>query len=35
MKMNQEEKKAFFKNIDMTKTKFEVKIADFGFSKKL
>ena len=35
MKMTKEEKKAFFKKVDMTKTRFEVKIADFGFSKKL
>jgi serine/threonine protein kinase len=34
-KMTKEEKKAFFKNVDLTKTRFELKIADFGFSKKL
>ena len=33
--MNKEEKRRFLKDIDMTKTRFEVKIADFGFSKKL
>jgi len=35
MKMTKDEKKKFFKNVDMTKERFEVKIADFGFSKKL
>ena len=31
-KMTKEEKKAFFKNVDLTKTRFELKIADFGFA---
>ena len=35
MKMTKEEKKAWFKAVDMTKVNFDVKIADFGFSKKL
>ena len=35
MKMTKEEKKEFFTNVDMQKENFEVKIADFGFSKKL
>ena len=34
-RMTKEEKKNFFKKVDMQKTRFEVKIADFGFSKKL
>ena len=29
------ERKEFIKNIDLEKTRFEIKIADFGFSKKL
>jgi serine/threonine protein kinase len=33
--MTREEKKKFLRNVDMTKVNFEVKIADFGFSKKL
>jgi serine/threonine protein kinase len=33
--MNKEEKRKFLKNVDLTTAKFELKIADFGFSKKL
>lgn len=33
--MNKEERKRFLRNVDLTTTKFEIKIADFGFSKKL
>ena len=33
--MNKEERKKFLRTVDLTKTKFEIKIADFGFSKKL
>lgn len=29
------ERKEFMRNIDLEKTRFEIKIADFGFSKKL
>jgi serine/threonine protein kinase len=35
MLMNKEEKKKFLREVDLTKTRFELKIADFGFSKKL
>ena len=35
MNMTKEEKKKFLHNIDLAKTNFEIKIADFGFSKKL
>ena len=35
MKMSKEEKKRYLKNVDLDKVKFEIKIADFGFSKKL
>ena len=35
MNMTKEEKKKFFKNVNMATTHFEIKIADFGFSKKL
>lgn len=35
MNMTKEEKKKFMHNIDLSKTNFEIKIADFGFSKKL
>ena len=35
MSMNKEEKKRFLRHVDLLNTKFEVKIADFGFSKKL
>ena len=33
--MNKEQRKSFLRNVDLTSTKFEIKIADFGFSKKL
>jgi serine/threonine protein kinase len=33
--MKKEQKRKFLKEVDLTKTKFEIKIADFGFSKKL
>lgn len=35
MKMNKEEKNKFMREVDLTKVNFELKIADFGFSKKL
>jgi len=35
MNMTKEEKKRFIKTADLTKINFEIKIADFGFSKKL
>ena len=35
MNMNKDEKKKFLREVDLTKTRFELKIADFGFSKKL
>jgi len=35
MNMTKEEKKNYFKNVNMATTHFEIKIADFGFSKKL
>jgi len=35
MKMTKQEKKDWFRSVDMQKVNFEVKIADFGFSKKL
>ena len=35
MKMSKDEKKRFIKNVDLETTHFEIKIADFGFSKKL
>jgi hypothetical protein len=35
MHMNKDEKKKFLRDVDLTKTRFELKIADFGFSKKL
>ena len=35
MQMNKEENRKFLKNVDLTTAKFELKIADFGFSKKL
>ena len=35
MDMEKEEKTAFLKNVDLINTEFEVKIADFGLSKKL
>ena len=33
--LSKEEKKKFLRNVDLLNTKFEIKIADFGFSKKL
>ena len=33
--MNKEQRKRFLRDVDLTNTKFEIKIADFGFSKKL
>jgi len=33
--MSKSERNAWLKKIDLTKIAFEVKIADFGFSKKL
>mmetsp|Transcript_19211 Transcript_19211/g.29442 ORF Transcript_19211/g.29442 Transcript_19211/m.29442 type:complete len:136 (-) Transcript_19211:978-1385(-) len=33
--MSKEERRRFMRNVDLSKTPFEVKIADFGFSKKL
>ena len=33
--MSKMEKKRFIQNIDLSNTRFEIKIADFGFSKKL
>ena len=33
--MNKEERKKFLRTVDLLKIKFEIKIADFGFSKKL
>ena len=35
MQMNKEERKKFLREVDLTQTRFELKIADFGFSKKL
>ena len=35
MNMSKEEKKRFLRHVDLNTTNFEVKIADFGFSKKL
>lgn len=35
MNMTKDEKKKFIANVDLSKVKFEIKIADFGFSKKL
>ena len=35
MNMTKDEKKKFIANADFNKVKFEIKIADFGFSKKL
>mmetsp|Transcript_4770 Transcript_4770/g.8171 ORF Transcript_4770/g.8171 Transcript_4770/m.8171 type:complete len:267 (+) Transcript_4770:347-1147(+) len=35
MNMNKEERKRFLKSVDLNKVRFEIKIADFGFSKKL
>jgi hypothetical protein len=33
--MNKDEKNKFLREVDLTKIRFELKIADFGFSKKL
>jgi serine/threonine protein kinase len=33
--MNKEQRKRFLREVDLINTKFEIKIADFGFSKKL
>jgi len=33
--MNKEQKKQFLREVDLLNTHFEIKIADFGFSKKL
>jgi len=33
--MGSEQRKSFYKSVDLSKTRFEIKIADFGFSKKL
>ena len=33
--MNKEQRKRFLKEVDLTTERFEIKIADFGFSKKL
>ncbi len=35
MNMNKDEKRRFLRSVDLLSTRFEVKIADFGFSKKL
>ena len=35
MDMSPENKKEFLKNVDLLKTDFEVKIADFGLAKQL
>ena len=35
LSMNQEERLQFFQDIDLLQTRFIVKIADFGYSKKL
>lgn len=35
LKMTKEEKKNFLKQVDLNTTLFEIKITDFGFSKKL
>jgi hypothetical protein len=35
LNMNKETRIKFLKTVDLTNTKFEIKIADFGFSKKL
>lgn len=35
MVMNKDERKKFLRDVDLTKVRFELKIADFGFSKKL
>ena len=33
--MNKEQRKRFLREVDLVNEKFEIKIADFGFSKKL
>jgi len=33
--MNKEQRKRFLREVDLLNEKFEIKIADFGFSKKL
>ena len=33
--MTKEQRKKFYRSVDLEKMKFEIKIADFGFSKKL
>jgi serine/threonine protein kinase len=35
VKMNKEQRRKFLREVDLTQIEFEVKIADFGFSKKL
>jgi len=35
LQMTKAEKRKFLKNVDLDSTNFEIKIADFGFSKKL
>jgi len=35
LNMDRDQKRRFLRSVDMTRTRFEIKIADFGFSKKL
>lgn len=35
LSMNKEERKDFLRTVNLSTTRFEIKIADFGFSKKL
>lgn len=35
LQKNKQERRQFLKNVDLTKVNFSIKIADFGFSKKL
>jgi len=35
LNMNKEQKRKFLKEVDLKQIDFEIKIADFGFSKKL
>lgn len=35
LQMTKEQKKMYMKNVDLRTTNFQIKIADFGFSKKL
>ena len=35
LNMTKEQKRKFLREVDLTKIEFEIKIADFGFSKKL